>query len=153
MYLKVSFLLLLEGLMFLGRFELLLMYIGSLLGFLYGWYVLSLRFKRISRKSPDVKFVLMVMFKPQHLNIFNICFRFRSISSPDIFFIIPRPLSRYNPTSSFRWQCLVGLRYSIQLVYKLHFRLNNLWGHQNFLFLFFSPMVVCHKIIKFVLIA
>ena len=86
--------------MSLGSFELLLIYIGSLLRFLYCWYVLSFRFKRISRKSADAKLILMVMFKPQSLNIFIIYFLFHSFSGPEIFFIIPRPSSRYNPINS-----------------------------------------------------
>ena len=47
--------------------------------------MLSLRFKGMSKKSTDVKFVLMVMFTPQSLNSSIICFRFRCVSGPEIF--------------------------------------------------------------------
>ena len=63
--------------------------------------MLSLRLNWMSRKSIDVKFVFIVMFKPQFLKTLNISFCFCSISGPDKFFNIPSPSSQYKPAKSF----------------------------------------------------
>ena len=82
-----------------GWFDLLLMYVGVLFGFIYGRNWFCCRLSWTSRKSTTCALVSIVIDKPWSLKSFIIYFFFRSVSGPDKLRNTPRPSSRYSPTS------------------------------------------------------
>ena len=62
-----------------GWLELMSMYLGSLFGFLYGWYDSAFKLNVTSTKSTDIIFFVLIIDKPHSLNTLMMFFYFRSI--------------------------------------------------------------------------
>ena len=76
-----------------GWLELVSMYRISLLGFLYGYWVPSVRFRVTSTKLQIFRFVLIEMFSPCFLNSRVMSFLVRSDCGPLAFLRSTSPLS------------------------------------------------------------
>ena len=83
-----------------GWFDFLLIYTGILSGFLYGQYVPVSKFISTPTKLTILTLVCIVIFEPHSLNILIMAFLFLSISGPDRFLTIAKPLEEHSQEHS-----------------------------------------------------